>query len=267
MHTTDRASDATEAARMVQDALAVHEANGTMNSNLAQRLQESLARYTGEAGMSAVRRHEPEGDRPFTGRSSAAKATSTGRSGVATAAARDYAAKLMALRQSELLKPLLAQAGQRMLDGGPIDPRTCSDLIDALKLLPWRPKAQSSAETRAHAKVEAALNEAAPAPLEAGYYRLDGDYYRVKISRTSGRPYAERWGGGEAGLSNQWSYELGRGMVRKLTTANLLTAEDAKAFGDEYHACIFCSQELTDKRSTDAGYGPICGPKNGLPWG
>jgi Family of unknown function (DUF6011) len=31
--------------------------------------------------------------------------------------------------------------------------------------------------------------------------------------------------------------------------------------------CCFCNQRLTDERSTDVGYGPICAGHYGLPWG
>lgn len=263
--------DTTLEFEMVTEALAVHEANGTSDSMLAQRLREAQSRYArtarGGAGVSAVVResgaeHETK---TFTGRSSAAS-----KHGGASDKARDYATSLWNQRQSEGLAvshPILHKAGSRMVSGGQIDWRTCSDLIDVLKRTPWRQADPAPTAERTNARVEQVLTEGAPAPLEAGYYRLDGDFYRVKISRSSGRPYAERWGGGEAGLDNQWSYELGKSVARRLTADNKLTAEDAKEFGDEYHSCIFCRQELTDGRSVSAGYGPICGPKNGLPWG
>ncbi len=41
----------------------------------------------------------------------------------------------------------------------------------------------------------------------------------------------------------------------------------AKAYGDEHHSCCFCGLDLTDERSTEKGYGPICAVRNGLPWG
>jgi hypothetical protein len=41
----------------------------------------------------------------------------------------------------------------------------------------------------------------------------------------------------------------------------------AKAYGDAKHHCCFCGLDLTDERSTAAGYGPICAAKFHLPWG
>lgn len=94
-----------------------------------------------------------------------------------------------------------------------------------------------------------------------GFYRLDGEFYKVNKSKSSGYLYALRWDG------SGWDYDGGKGVYRKLTADMALSAEDAKAFGDQYHACVFCIRELTDQRSVDAGYGPICASKYNLPWG
>ena len=44
-------------------------------------------------------------------------------------------------------------------------------------------------------------------------------------------------------------------------------AAAAKAYGTRFGHCCFCSLTLTDGPSIDAGYGPICADKYGLPWG
>jgi hypothetical protein len=44
-------------------------------------------------------------------------------------------------------------------------------------------------------------------------------------------------------------------------------AEQARIYGQRYGRCCFCGLELTDGRSVDAGYGPICAEKWGMPWG
>jgi hypothetical protein len=41
----------------------------------------------------------------------------------------------------------------------------------------------------------------------------------------------------------------------------------AKAYGKQTGNCCFCGLLLTDQRSVDAGYGPICAEHYGLPWG
>jgi hypothetical protein len=37
--------------------------------------------------------------------------------------------------------------------------------------------------------------------------------------------------------------------------------------GKELGTCRYCARELEDSRSVDAGYGPICAQRWGLPWG
>lgn len=49
-----------------------------------------------------------------------------------------------------------------------------------------------------------------------------------------------------------------------------LDADPAKAAAEHGHrtgSCCFCDKRLTDDRSTDAGYGPVCAKTWGLPWG
>lgn len=41
----------------------------------------------------------------------------------------------------------------------------------------------------------------------------------------------------------------------------------AREFGKATGQCCFCKAGLTDARSVDVGYGPICADKFGLPWG
>jgi len=55
--------------------------------------------------------------------------------------------------------------------------------------------------------------------------------------------------------------------------AQLLTdlGDDPEGFLAEFGKltgnCCFCNRELTDDRSKDAGWGPVCAKKFGLPWG
>lgn len=100
-----------------------------------------------------------------------------------------------------------------------------------------------------------------PCLPDEGYYRFEGAFVKVQISQTTNKPYAKRWNP----EIEKWEYEAG--LYFKLRGAAPLSAEDAKAFGDLYHHCIFCGLELTDERSITAGYGPTCADNRGLPWG
>jgi hypothetical protein len=106
-----------------------------------------------------------------------------------------------------------------------------------------------------------ATAEAEEAP--EGMHRLaDGTIYKVQIAHHgSGRPYAKRLvvhGAGEA------TFEYAQGAVRQLSTATLMTLEEAKEFGALYGVCCRCAATLTDEGSIAAGIGPVCASKG---WG
>lgn len=101
------------------------------------------------------------------------------------------------------------------------------------------------------------------ATVEEGYYFLDGRYVKVQMNRAGTYPYSKVW---DAETEN-WDYENGKGAIRYLNPEHKLTAELAAKFGALYGRCVFCSQTLTDERSIEVGYGPICAENHGLPWG
>lgn len=162
----------------------------------------------------------------------------------ATDKAVAWARTLWTQKQIELLPLELRPVVQRM-STGKVTARDCSRLIEALKTLPYRQQTQNNIPT---------------AQVGDGFYKLGSDYVKVQEARNgSGRLYAKRWDG------SCWEYESG--LVRKLSPEMALTQEQAKEWGDLYGCCIFCSRDLTDERSINAGYGPTCADKRGLPWG
>lgn len=110
-----------------------------------------------------------------------------------------------------------------------------------------------------------ALRETAPARPAAritqdGMYRLDDTTYKVQEARNgSGRLYAKRLvmvplGDGKF----KGTFEYAPGMVNKLTDANRMSLDEAKAFGHLYGTCCMCGRTLTDENSIAAGIGPTC---------
>jgi hypothetical protein len=81
------------------------------------------------------------------------------------------------------------------------------------------------------------------------------EHIYIKVQRAyhgSGRLYAKMWNG------ESWEY-LGR--TREfwaLSTATLLTLDEAQNFGHLYGVCCVCGRTLTDEVSIEAGIGPIC---------
>lgn len=52
-----------------------------------------------------------------------------------------------------------------------------------------------------------------------------------------------------------------------LKTFAQMPVQTAKAHAELTGNCCFCKQTLTDERSVQAGYGPVCADNYGLPWG
>jgi hypothetical protein len=77
-----------------------------------------------------------------------------------------------------------------------------------------------------------------------------------------GRVYPDgRW---ETGHGTHAAHDEVEGLLTRL-------ASDPERVASEYGRltgnCCFCSRKLSDERSTEVGYGPVCAKKFGLNWG
>lgn len=102
---------------------------------------------------------------------------------------------------------------------------------------------------------------AGPAPavtIEPGVYVVGDEFIAVYRTR-NGHLAGKVWDG------RHWCYESGA--QRRAATGRPITADEAAAFGHATGHCVFCARELTDDRSVEVGYGPVCAGKNNLPWG
>ena len=90
-------------------------------------------------------------------------------------------------------------------------------------------------------------------PLAVGAYSLEGKFYAVRIGKESGNAYSLLWDGSE------WVYA--RGIVNKLTPANRLSLDDARAFGVSFGQCVHCGRALKDAKSIEYGMGSTCRKK------
>ena len=97
-----------------------------------------------------------------------------------------------------------------------------------------------------------ALPRLVEAPAPSGLHVLDGEVYRVVVSRGSGRPYAlwlvESTGG----------FEYTPGAVRHLSEDTMMTLEEARDYGVRYGVCVACGRTLTNPESIEYGIGPVC---------
>lgn len=70
----------------------------------------------------------------------------------------------------------------------------------------------------------------------------------------------------------RWEQGTGRAdLVSEVEATLKRLAENPEAVASEHGKltgnCCFCNRKLTDERSTDVGYGPVCSTRFGLVWG
>ncbi len=101
--------------------------------------------------------------------------------------------------------------------------------------------------------------------LEDGMYKLGETIYKVQHAvHGSGKQYAkalvrgERWAKDGDGKEVCWNFEYAPGAISKLSPADRMTLDEAKAFGALYGTCCVCGRTLTDEVSIAAGIGPVC---------
>jgi hypothetical protein len=101
-----------------------------------------------------------------------------------------------------------------------------------------------------------------PAPVtEAGMYKLGDTIFKVQVAvHGSGHLYAKEL---ERDLNGAWKFNYAPGAIRRLTTKDRLTLEQAKEFGALYGTCCVCGRTLTNEDSIKEGIGPICSGKMG----
>ena len=94
------------------------------------------------------------------------------------------------------------------------------------------------------------------------------------INVTDGKPFGQNTWYGRVSKDGTWTMSpncddevLVDQMYDLLVQLAEHPAETAKAYGVLTGSCCFCLAKLTDPSSIEAGYGPVCAKKWGLPWG
>ncbi len=105
------------------------------------------------------------------------------------------------------------------------------------------------------------------AVTEPGMYRAaDGTIHKVQRSKQDPtRLYAkrlvqitgQRLRDADAEVV-QWEFQYAPGAIRTLQASQLLSLEEAKAFGIRYGICCVCGAFLKDATSVSEGIGPVC---------
>ena len=88
------------------------------------------------------------------------------------------------------------------------------------------------------------------------------------VINVKGKGWHEEWYGRitEAG---EWTHRhaVDERMADALSKLAMDPVGTVAAYGKLSGRCVFCNIELTDEKSTDVGYGPVCAKKWALPWG
>lgn len=114
------------------------------------------------------------------------------------------------------------------------------------------------AKCDAKAKTAAAAAPATEVVTEPGMYQVGETIYKVQKSQ-AGRLYAK--------VLEHGHFEYAPGVIKVLTPAHKMTADQAAAYGKIHGNCVRCGKDLTDERSLTVGYGSTCAAREGWPWG
>lgn len=103
------------------------------------------------------------------------------------------------------------------------------------------------------------IGKAARTEVEAGFYRVGDDIYRVRPARAGTHNYAMILDGTEADGKPVWVYSPAMRMVAAEGTR--LSVDEAAAYGVTHGYCLICSRLLTTSDSIARGIGPVCAGK------
>lgn len=142
-----------------------------------------------------------------------------------------------------------------------LDPR---DMAFASSLIQQYDKRGSlSDKQRPHVVRLAQPKQAPQCDPQTGDLVAVGDDVIMIVAGKSGRPYGKRL------VEGRWTYESG--LLQRAQQGAILKGEALARIASEYgHAtgvCMFCARDLTDERSIEVGYGPVCAGHHDLPWG
>jgi hypothetical protein len=154
---------------------------------------------------------------------------------------KDYIEKLLKMKQWDQAEVLKIAPSRDMTY------KQAGELIDYLKLCPWKPKAGAGAGNKSNPVTE------------AGMYKQGDRIFKVqKAVHGSGNLYAKEL---VQLVPGEFIFEYAKGMINRLSPADKMTLDEAKAFGALYGTCCVCGRTLTDENSIEAGIGPVCAAK------
>lgn len=100
----------------------------------------------------------------------------------------------------------------------------------------------------------------------------DRSKYKGQVQVTDEFPFGSNVWYGRVDKDGKWTHpmrepELISEVGEALQEFSADPVQAATAYGKLMGYCCFCNRKLTDKRSTDVGYGPDCAAHYNMPWG
>ena len=142
-----------------------------------------------------------------------------------------------------------------------LDPR---DMAFASSLIrQYDERGSLSERQRPHVPRLAQPRQAPKCDPQPGDLVAEGDDVIIIVAGKSGRSYGKRL------VDGSWTYESG--LLQRAQQGTILKGEAlarvASQYGHAHGVCMFCARDLTDERSIEVGYGPVCAGRHDLPWG
>ena len=99
-----------------------------------------------------------------------------------------------------------------------------------------------------------AAQQAYKAPEGPGAFRnpVTGTLYRIRMNKTTGRPYALVAPVGATTFQYNWQ------AIGEVTEGMRLTYDEALKYSAQFNECVICGRALTDPNSVAKGIGPVC---------
>lgn len=151
-----------------------------------------------------------------------------------------------------------------------------SEVITKILLLPVDPNSQHTNATNAQGNGPVRTSggysrtRADKPDPPVGLYKVGNTVYRLKLSKTSKKVYAETvsWQTGPDGKAHSVTFSyVGRRLthpdgstlwIDDLQPQHVLTPDQAGALGLTVGTCLYCGRTLTDEKSVERGIGPVC---------
>jgi hypothetical protein len=158
---------------------------------------------------------------------------------------------------------------------GRLTARQRAVLVDIARETAQADNTQQSGRQEAYADAFDAMRKAQSNGVQQPKIEL-GDGYAVSLAPDGGALFVRHEGeyvgaikanGTERPQASAYSRRLFDAGAKLVAAFGMAPESFAASYGHATSRCCFCRRELTDGRSVEVGYGPVCADRYGLVWG